>query len=412
LFRQAALDRLSDPEQLDQMLTVARPSDWVAGSALLLLVMSGIGWSLFGTVSTRVAGNGILVSEGGAIFAPVAVGDGVVVSLLVETQQWVKAGQRLARIAQPELEAQLASARAVADEDRAQLADLGRQIGSYASARRRNLDAQRHLLAGQRVNAEARSKEIGEQLQVAQGLLARGILTRSRVSDLAEQYASARQAAAEATERLMQADANEISTSNTDRRDVGTYRIRLAEATRRVGELAAELDRRQWVTSPVDGRVVEVKTPAGSRVVTGTPLVAIEQGAGRLGMIAYLPPRDGKSVRPGMPVNVSPSVAKREEFGTMKGRVVAVSDFPSTVQAMQTTLQNDQLVKDLSAEGAPIAVRVRFERAPTATGYAWAAGSGPAVPLSSGTIGVAEVTVDRQRPIAFALPFLRRAAGL
>jgi HlyD family secretion protein len=300
----------------------------------------------------------------------------------------------------------------VADEDRAQLADLGRQIGSYASARRRNLEAQRDLLAEQRTNAAARAKEMGEQLQVAQGLLARGILTRSRVSDLAQQYASARQGAAEATERLMQADANEISTSNTDRRDVGTYRIRLAEATRRVSELAAELDRRQWVTSPVDGRVVEVKTPVGSRVVTGTPLVAIEQGVGRLGMIAYLPPRDGKSVRPGMSVNISPSVAKREEFGTMKGRVVAVSDFPATVQAMQTTLQNDQLVKDLSAEGAPIAVRIRLDRAPTATGYAWAGGSGPSVPLSSGTIGLAEVTVDRQRPIGFALPFLRRAAGL
>lgn len=318
----------------------------------------------------------------------------------------------MARIAQPDLEAQLASAQAVAVEERAQLTDLERQVGDYADARLRNLAAQRGILAEQRSTAVARTEELGEQLEVARGLLAQGIVTRSRVSDLAEQYATARQTAAATDGRLMEADADEISTRNTDRRYLGAYRIRAAEALRRVEDLRGELDRRQWVTSPVEGRVVEVKAPVGSRVAAGTAMLAVEQGASTLGMIAYLPPRDGKLVRPGMIVNVAPSVAKREEFGTMTGRVVAVSDYPATVQAMQAALQNEQLVKEFSAEGAPIAVRISFDRASTATGYAWAGGSGPPVPLTSGTIGAADITVRRQPPISFALPFLHRAFGL
>lgn len=82
LFRKTALNRLSDPEQLDQLLTVARPADWITYCALMTLVLSGLAWSVLGTVATRVAGSGILVSEGGAIYAPVAISDGMVVELM------------------------------------------------------------------------------------------------------------------------------------------------------------------------------------------------------------------------------------------------------------------------------------------------------------------------------------------
>jgi HlyD family secretion protein len=70
------------------------------------------------------------------------------------------------------------------------------------------------------------------------------------------------------------------------------------------------------------------------------------------------------------------------------------------------------LVKDFSTEGAPIAVRVALDRNPrTPTGYAWAGGQGPEVPLTSGTLAAADVTVERQAPITFALPFLRGLLG-
>jgi HlyD family secretion protein len=48
----------------------------------------------------------------------------------------------------------------------------------------------------------------------------------------------------------------------------------------------------------------------------------------------------------------------------------------------------------------------------TATGYRWAGGAGPPVPLTSGTLVEAAVTVRRQAPIGFAIPLLRRELGL
>lgn len=413
IFRQAALDRLSNPEQLDRIMTVARPGDWLAFVALLAVVLTAVGWGVLGSMATRVSGSGILVARGGAIFSPVANGDGLVMALSVAPGQRVTAGQRLARVAQPDLEEQYVSAGAVVAEYEAQFAALRGQVGSYAAARKRNGAAQRGLLAQQRVDAETKAADVAEQLRAAQGLLARGIVTRAKVSELSQALATARQAVTEAGSRLVQIDADEISTMNGDDRDIRTAESRLSEARRRLRDIAADLDRKQYVTSPAAGHVVEVRTPVGSRVTAGTPVVAVENGGAVLELILYVPPRDGKRVRPGMRVNVSPSVASREEFGTITGRVVAVSDFPATQAAMQAALQNDQLVKDFSSGGAPIVVRVELDRDPrTATGYGWAGGRGPMVPLTSGTIAEADVTVEQQAPITFALPFLRGAVGM
>lgn len=412
IFRQAALDRLSSPEQLDRVLTVARPGDWLAFGALAAITVAVLIWSVAGRVSTRVSGNGILVAEGGAIFAPVANGEGMLVQLLVAPGDRVSRGQRLARIAQPDLEERLASARALVAEDAAEGAALRGQVGDFASARARNSGAQRALLEQQRADAQAKVDEIAAQYRDARDLLARGIVTRGKVSELADALAAARQAVTEAGSRVVRLEADEISARNSDSRDVRSAFSRLSEAQRQLHELAAELDRRQWVTSPVAGRVVEIKSPIGSRVNVGNPVIAVENGAASLQLVLYLPPGEGKRVRAGMRVNISPSVAKREEYGTVTGRIVAVSEFPATAQAMAATLQNDQLVKDFSAAGAPIAARVLLDRNPaTTTGYAWAGGSGPETRLTSGTLATAEVTVERQAPIHFALPFLKGLVG-
>src|SRR3954467_14421261 len=96
LFRQTALDRLSNPEQLDRIMTVARPGDWLTVAALAAILLTALAWSLLGRVSTRVAGQGILVAQGGAIFAPVANGDGLVIEMNAAPGEMVRRGQHLA----------------------------------------------------------------------------------------------------------------------------------------------------------------------------------------------------------------------------------------------------------------------------------------------------------------------------
>jgi HlyD family secretion protein len=129
--------------------------------------------------------------------------------------------------------------------------------------------------------------------------------------------------------------------------------------------------------------------------------------------VLYVPPQNGKQVRPGMDARIQPGGVKKEEWGMLVGRVLAVSEFPSTPQGMLSVLQNDKLVQQFSAKGAPFAVRVELFPDPNApTGYRWSSGSGPPGALTSGMLADGEITVREQPPIAYVLPFLRKVTGL
>jgi HlyD family secretion protein len=111
-----------------------------------------------------------------------------------------------------------------------------------------------------------------------------------------------------------------------------------------------------------------------------------------------------------MEVRIEPATVKKEEFGTLIGKVLEVSDFPMTAEGMLSVLQNARLVDQFMAEGPPYAVRVMLV-GDSAAGYRWSGGKAPPVRLSSGTTARAAITVARQAPASFLIPMLRGQAG-
>lgn len=166
------------------------------------------------------------------------------------------------------------------------------------------------------------------------------------------------------------------------------------------------------VPSPYDGRVLEIKVDHGTSVERGTALISIEglNQQGRVDLIAvlYVGPAEGKKIQPGMQAQISPSTVRREEYGYLLGRVTAVGQFPATSQGMLRVLGNTELVKNLSAGGTPIEVRVELERSTqSASGYAWSAQSGPPSGVDSGTLCDAQITLNEERPISMVLPAVK-----
>src|SRR5712692_1668862 len=60
LFRQTSLERLSSPEQLDQLLQVTTPQGWLALIGLGGLLIMALLWGVFGSVQNTKVGQGIL----------------------------------------------------------------------------------------------------------------------------------------------------------------------------------------------------------------------------------------------------------------------------------------------------------------------------------------------------------------
>ena len=65
IFRKVALDRLSSPEQLDQLLRVTDRRGWLALTAIGMLLVIAVAWGILGSVSSKVTGEGLLMRRGG-----------------------------------------------------------------------------------------------------------------------------------------------------------------------------------------------------------------------------------------------------------------------------------------------------------------------------------------------------------
>ncbi|HEY7062220.1 MAG TPA: HlyD family efflux transporter periplasmic adaptor subunit [Chloroflexota bacterium] len=64
LFRQAALDRLSSPERIDELMEVTSRQGWLALLGLCVVLAVTVVWGLLGAIPTVVKGQGILLREG------------------------------------------------------------------------------------------------------------------------------------------------------------------------------------------------------------------------------------------------------------------------------------------------------------------------------------------------------------
>jgi HlyD family secretion protein len=154
-----------------------------------------------------------------------------------------------------------------------------------------------------------------------------------------------------------------------------------------------------------------MRAMTGDLIVPGTPIVSLERSGdtGGLEALLYVDSKEGKILRPGMQVQISPTIVKKERYGVLLGTVRAVESFPSTHQGMMRVLHNEELVKAFLSDtaGTPIAVRAELvKESKTPSGYRWSSGVGPDLVLTSGTRCVAQVTTRTQRPIALVLPVL------
>jgi len=97
MFRKAALDRLSSPERLDQMMSITNRRSWLALTGLGALVVVTLVWGIFGSVPTTVSGQGLIIRQGGAYPIPaLAVGQVTAVNVAVGDQ--VAQGQVVATV--------------------------------------------------------------------------------------------------------------------------------------------------------------------------------------------------------------------------------------------------------------------------------------------------------------------------
>src|SRR4051812_36008729 len=137
IFRKVALERLSSPEQLDQLVPLTSPIGWTAVLAIAAILAAAVGWSIFGMLPTSVKGAGILVSRGGHVFDAMAPFSGTLISV-AEIGTVVKKGDHLASLDDTELRQNLRHGEEVVREKQADLASLTQNFAAQIELKHKN----------------------------------------------------------------------------------------------------------------------------------------------------------------------------------------------------------------------------------------------------------------------------------
>lgn len=223
LFREVSLERLSSPDQLDQLMRVTSLREWIAASALILAIALAVAWSILGSIPTQVQGQSVFLRSGG-LESVVADSAGRVTDVSVDIGETIRQGQVIARIALPELLEQINALRNERAELDAQRRWLGDLLGVQA-------DLQEQFVIDRRQNIRTQINILQQRLEAQRSLLADGLITR-------QEFLRTERELADLQSQFQQVDISEFET----RRDIETQIETLERQLREVdGRLARTL---------------------------------------------------------------------------------------------------------------------------------------------------------------------------
>ena len=409
-FRKAALEKLSTPEKLDQLIKVTGPRAWIAFLTITIILATAIAWAFGGKVKTKLNVAGVLL--GGEVHEVVSTSQGQLTELKAVIGDIISEGDVIAVVQQPQLFQQMEEAEASLVERKYEL----QQLLSFGSQDTRLqgefLGQQRASIRLQIETNEKNVEFLKNQLDTEKELLKKGLITTSQVVNTEQQIENTRNQIESLKAQLAQTSTQELNLDFDLQQKTNLIEQRIAQAQRTLDQLSERYDIQTNIKSPHSGRVVEVLTDAGIVVSQGTPLFKLknqDQTTGDLRGVLYVPSQDGKKIKVGMEALVVPSTVQPQEFGFIKGKVTYVSEFPVTQQGMMTSVKNGQLVQALLAMGAPFEVYVKFEKDTASySGFQWTSAKGPDVLINAGTSCMGKITVKSEPPATIVIPALKK----
>ncbi len=415
IFRQEALDRLASPEFLDRPVRIVGSAAWLGLLGLVVALSAAALWGVVAKAPIKVTGQGIIIRQGG-LSEITASEKGRIKELLLRPGQAVVKGEAVALIAQSDLSRQFENARANLGAARIRFDQVSQFY--VESTERKRLADQERLDTIREIEGllRQRLKLLVERAKNIRDLVEKKHVVRERLIDAEVDVSNARERLANLDDERVQIKLSQIEDESERSIELLDQRLNVEEFEREVARLSKQLADREVLVSPYDGKVVEVKVNPGDIIQAGSALATIapDDAEARLDLygLLYIPPRDGKRIKPGMPVEIALTTVRREEFGYVLGRIVEVAPLPATFEGMRRTLQNDQLVKQLSGEGAPFQATIALKTdSSTPSGFKWSTARGADIDINAGTLFEGQVVVRHLRLISFLAPEVERILG-
>ncbi|MGK7879826.1 MAG: NHLP bacteriocin system secretion protein [Crocosphaera sp.] len=199
--------------------------------------------------------------------------------------------------------------------------------------------------------------------------------------------------------------------------DSAQRKNQIQEVKHNIAKFQKQVEYNQEIKSPYSGCILELTKTNSSVLAPGADLgsIRVNDSSDEISSVTYFPVGDGKKIKSGMKIYITPDTVRRERFGGMVGTVNNVSPFPITKQGATSIIGNPEVVEELISKVGPvIAVQAQLQiDSSTPSGYKWSSSTGPEnLQITSGTTTIARVTIEKQTPITLILPILREWSGI
>jgi HlyD family secretion protein len=479
IFRKTAIDRATAQDPIDYLVQVVPPKRWISFVGLATLVAAGAAYSIWGGIPVTVVGNGVLIYPNESVPVQATTG-GRIQTVNVEVGKPIQKGQILATIDQSELRQQLELAQTKLaslkqQETEAKLLQNQRILqGSQAIAQQReallnslrilesttpqiyrkgidSIEGERQAL-NNRLTTLTASLAVYAQRRDAIGGLYRneGAVPQTLALQAQREYEDLESQADQVRVQLQQLDAKEVesqrqnlqtenqrneilaklksldsgvSTQGEQDLSTNTNRVKEIQTTEsEIKQLQLQLQKNSQIISDYDGTLVEFTVKAGQVLQPGAGIgtIASHKPDAELVSVVFVPVRENKNIKPGMTVQVTPSMVKREEHGGIQGEVTQVSSLPLTPQTMTSIVGNPDILPGLLSKEAQIAVYTKLKLKPGQPNcspssslnsncikrYEWSSSKGPDQAMTPGMTTSVRIEIEKRPPIFYLMPFL------
>ncbi len=393
LFRPEALEHYLDLEEGRTLARVSPPWTWI----LLWILLAGIGalvvLACVGRVEVNGRGRGILHPEAGIPMLLCQV-EGTVAEVRVHSGQEVRAGDLLARIDAPGVQARLFEARQGAQAVRNHFRASNRSQDLAWDRQCRNLQARMARLEDQIANQGRSVARFDQRLGASQVLEREGILSHAQADEAREAQAQAQRTLG-ALEQALELARQELANLEHQRQDCLWSRTRtIREAETRERSLAYALAQTE-VRAPRDGVVEALLVRPGDVVAPGRALGKVVPQDLPLRAVCFLAEKDRAFVKEGDEARLEMDQLPYAEYGTVRARVRRISaDLASPFEVAEA-------LGEAQALAGP-AFRAEMDLLDAA------AARRAGVPLRSGMLMNARFTLRRQRLVTLVLEPLRK----
>ena len=338
----------SDDGGRGERIAVIPPAMRMAAASATIVVLAALVWAVFGSVPTRVEGSGVVLADREGNFAIAAVSGGPVMHVLVRPGDQVKAGTPVAVVEQKLLSVRIDNASAELRQLQTNLEALkaahAKQIEASDEGMRRQIKAIEEQVAKYSVLRERLEELVGNYRKLRD----KGLISENQLIAKQEQFDQIALSLADAAAKRVLVQL----VAETKRDDLfEMQRLRQVEVDLKRAEidrLKAEMTVGTTITSPIVGVIREVRVGLGDVVTPGAVVATVGQDRdGYFQLVALLKGDARKRVVAGMDAQVVPDTVKRQEYGSMRGRVSRVSSEDVSDEDLDRILHNRQLTKSL-----------------------------------------------------------------